>query len=178
MNEKKIAADVWFPIVMDELEKGKKVRFKPVGVSMYPFIIHTRDYVILEKLNKTLRKGDICVYRSEKGVYIVHSIYKIINNGKGEKEYIFLGDSLLYKEGPIKQEQILAVANSIIRKDKVYSCYSRKFRLIHNMWINLFPIRKHLIKGWFFIRKLTGEQKRDERLKEEWLRRNQEGGDA
>lgn len=162
-----IGADQWIPLFMERIHSGQKLKLAPIGYSMYPFLISRRDYVILKSVSMPLKRGDICLYRREDGVYILHTLYRV----DGEA-YYFLGDSQTVVEGPIALEQILAVADTIIRKEKEIACDNKRYRFLHELWMKLRILRPLLIRIWLLSRTITGEEKKDRQAKEEWKKNN------
>ena len=146
---KMIATDEWIPIYLEGLKEGKKVKIEPFGFSMYPLLVGNRDSLILKSIDCPLRRGDICLYRRDDGKYVTHTVHHTDDKGT-----YFLGESQKNIEGPLRDDQILAVAESFIRKGKEYSCENRKYKFAHEIWIRLRPFRKPLIKAYRFVRRV------------------------
>ena len=71
---KKVANDVFFAWVEEEIENGKPVRFKLKGNSMYPLLRNGKDTVILKKCpTEELKPMDVVLFRY-RGGHVLHRI--------------------------------------------------------------------------------------------------------
>lgn len=155
-NNYKILADEWVPFFLEQIKSGKKLVIEPQGNSMYPFLIDGRDSVVLELPNGSLKKGDVCLYRRDNGIYVLHRIHH-----KNKKGYYMLGDSQTWIEGPLKEEQIIAVVHTMIRKGKEIKRERFSYRLCYRLWMIVRPVRPFFIRCWLMIRRISGEEKRE-----------------
>ena len=48
-----------------------------VGISMYPLLRQRKDSVHIVKINKTLKKNDVILYKRDTGQYVLHRLIKI-----------------------------------------------------------------------------------------------------
>lgn len=151
-----IPADQWVPVFVEMLKEGQKLKIAPHGTSMYPFLISDRDEVVLIIPNRALKRGDVVLYRRNNGIHVLHRIHHIKDGG-----YYMIGDSQTEIEGPLEKEQILAIAESIIRKGKQISCNDKGYLLLYGVWLRIRILRPMIIKAWLKIRKITGEDKRE-----------------
>jgi len=111
------------------LEKEESVLISPVGNSMLPFLKSGRDTVLLKKVTRPLSKYDVVLYRGKDGGYILHRIIRITDKG-----YIICGDNCSVWERGIKPDDIIAVVDSIVRKNKTYPCHCFKNRIYERVW--------------------------------------------
>ena len=91
--------------------------YRNVGVSMLPMLKQGRDLFILKK--KTDQR---C------------------------KKYVILGDNCEHKEYGIKEEDILAVMDSFVRKGKIISVSNWKYKLYAYLWYGIYPFRKQIFR--------------------------------
>lgn len=140
-REDKIATDEWMPIYLKGIEMGQTVKLTPFGFSMYPLLVGGRDSLLLKKIDRKLKRGDICLYRRDNGIYVTHTVYKVDDKGT-----YFLGESQHDIEGPLRDDQILALAEGFIRRGKEHSCDEKSYRFFHEIWLRLRPFRIRLIK--------------------------------
>jgi len=140
-RDEMIHTDAWMPIYLKGLEDGKKVKLTPFGFSMYPVLVGGRDSLILHKIDRDLRRGDICLYRRDNGIYVTHSVHHVDKMG-----IYLLGESQTVIEGPLSMDHMLAVAEGFIRKGKLYSCSNANYKFWHEIWMVLRPFRPLLIK--------------------------------
>ena len=145
--EDMIHTDEWMPIYLKGLENGQKIKIGPFGFSMYPLLVGNRDSLVLTQIDRPLKRCDICLYRRDNGIYVTHTIHHIDENG-----IYFVGESQRGIEGPLRQDQVLAVAESFIRRGIEYSCDSPSYKFFHEIWMLLRPARPLLIKIYRKIR--------------------------
>ena len=65
-NEKKqyVSGCELFPLIIEQLEQGRRVRFTVSGSSMMPWIVNNRDSVeLISAKNIQLKKGDIILFQ-------------------------------------------------------------------------------------------------------------------
>mgnify|MGYP004631859947 CR=1 FL=1 len=110
---KKIGDDGLVKIILYKLSCGEKVALTVTGNSMLPFLADGRDKVILQKIEKLPKKGDIVFYRRKNGAYVLHRVVK----RRGDLFY-FSGDAQLRVEGPVGKGQLLAVCKEVERDGK------------------------------------------------------------
>ena len=124
------------------LEQGEIVQIRPKGYSMYPMLIPDRDSVILKRAESgTLKRGDVVLYRRDRGVLVLHRIWKITTRG------IFLvGDNQGLLEGPLREEQITGILIAFIRKGKRISVNHPFYLLYQRVWLMPLPLRSYICK--------------------------------
>ena len=142
-RDEMIHTDAWIPIYLEGLKEGKKVKLTPFGFSMYPLLVGGRDSLILNKIDRKLKRGDICLYRRDTGIYVTHSVHHVDKAG-----IYLLGESQTGIEGPLSMDHMLAYAEGFVRKGKLYSCSNILYRFFHEIWIILRPARPMLIKAY------------------------------
>ena len=65
----------YMKVVHSILEEGKEVPLVVTGNSMMPFLIDRRDQVLIKRIERPLKKGDIAFFQRENGQYILHRIH-------------------------------------------------------------------------------------------------------
>ena len=60
----------YMKVVRSILEEGKEVPLVVTGNSMMPFLIDRRDQVLIKRIERPLKKGDIAFFQRENGQYI------------------------------------------------------------------------------------------------------------
>lgn len=71
---KKIGDDGIVKIILCKLSCGEKVFLTVTGNSMLPFLADGRDRVVLQRIEKRPKKGDIIFYRRKNGAYVLHRV--------------------------------------------------------------------------------------------------------
>ena len=90
------------------------------GTSMYPMLRNRQDVVVVEKLNRELKKYDVPLYRIPSGKLILHRILKV-----EEDRYIIRGDNT-YSLEYIPKEYVIGVLKAFYRKGKLCDCATSK----------------------------------------------------
>lgn len=144
-NEKKqyVSGSELFPLIIEQLEQGKRVCFTVSGSSMMPWIVNNRDSVeLISAKNIQLKKGDIILFQPLKHKYVLHRIIIVCPTG-----YLTAGDGNLYADGIASKESVIAKAVSIRRKGKEIDCEKIRWKIVFHIWMLLFPVRGYLLKG-------------------------------
>ena len=117
------------------------------GVSMRPFL-RNADFAYLVRLPEKLKRGDIVLYQRKNNQYVLHRVYKILENGS----YLMLGDSQMEPE-PVETEQLRAKV-SFVRCGGV-DCRPGSFRwwFFACPWLYLAPWRPQIAKLLSLFRK-------------------------
>ena len=116
------------------------------GNSMSPFLVHGRDTVYLSRLDRPAKRGDVLLYKRESGSYILHRVYKV------EKDsYTMVGDAQTQLEQDIRQDQIIAIMISALRKGKLQKKGSFWWEFFEKLWIRIIPLRPILTKIYTYI---------------------------
>ena len=106
----------YMKVVRSILEEGKEVPLVVTGNSMMPFLIDRRDQVLIKRIERPLKKGDIAFFQRENGQYIMHRIHFMRKDDRtGENQFYFIGDGQKNIEGPIKETQIFGVITGVLR---------------------------------------------------------------
>lgn len=142
-KEQFISSGDLFPLIMEQLRKGNRVRFTVSGISMAPWLINNRDQVELISVEGIrLKKGDIILFQPSEGKYVLHRITQVTPEG-----YITTGDGNLHRDGMVSREALMAKAVRMIRKGHTMDCESLRWKMIFRVWMLLFPIRGFLLKS-------------------------------
>ena len=95
----------------DILEKDGNLFFTNVGFSMYPLIKEREDILHIQK-SDVYTRGDIILYKTNDGRYILHRIIKIKKD-----TLITAGDYNYFLDKPIGRSMVLGILISIKKKD-------------------------------------------------------------
>ena len=137
----------YMKVVRSILEEGKEVPLVVTGNSMMPFLIDRRDQVLIKRIERPLKKGDIAFFQRENGQYIMHRIHFMRKDDRtGENQFYFIGDGQKNIEGPIRQSQIFGVITGVLRKGKYLDEHTFTWRFFKNIWRYVIPMRSLIIK--------------------------------
>lgn len=154
MTERLVTAEEIQQILKKQLSEGGPFFLRVTGSSMEPFLRHERDHVILVSDEKfRLGSGEIIFFRRKDGSCILHRIIKMEND-----EFLVNGDAQIWTEW-IQKEQILAVAEGIVRKGVYISCKNPIYRCSVKIWGLLRPIRRYIFVATSRIKKIFRKQK-------------------
>lgn len=141
-EKKLISSSELFAVIQELLKEKKQASFTVTGMSMWPFICHGRDQVILESCEaENLRKGDIILFQTCLGNYMLHRITKKTKDGIETT-----GDGNCFRDGMFPYSCVKARVVRIIRKGKEIDCSSWIWKFVFRLWMILFPVRKWLLK--------------------------------
>lgn len=136
----------------EEIQNSGKLIYTTVGVSMRPLIKQGRDLLIVTKPQGRLKKYDIPLYKRKNGQYVLHRVVKVKDDG-----YVILGDNCIKWENDIKDDQIIGVLTSLVRKGKEVDFNSFGYRFYSRAWYLLYPVRVIFMSA----RRLAGKIKRN-----------------
>jgi signal peptidase I len=117
------------------LGRGKRVRFRAPGRSMYP-TIRENEVIIVEPVEpRHVKVGDIILFRSEESV-VAHRVMRI-ERGKGDTlSFILREDTWGTLDAPVEAEQILGKVVSVERAGRNIDPYSTRAKvrlLVHTI---------------------------------------------
>ncbi len=136
MIEKRVIAnDMLLEDVNSLLSEGKRVKIHAKGRSMNPFIQEV-DIIVLAPPEKIVN-GDIVLARIENKRYVLHRIIK-----KKNDIVWLMGDGNLFGSEQCSLDNILGVAESIIRNGQKHSLRSVKDQGLAHVWRMLLPFRR------------------------------------
>lgn len=150
-----ISPQILFPMIEEILKENKKASFTVTGMSMWPFLCHGRDQVIIESVDaKKLKKGDVILFRATPEKYMMHRITK-----RYEGSFETTGDGNLFRDGVFEDTCIIGQITEFVRRadeENSYTihCEDIPWKSIFQIWMFLFPVRKYIFKVWFKIRPL------------------------
>lgn len=131
------------------LQKYGKLTYRNTGISMEPLLKQGRDtFTVVRKTDERCRKYDVVMYRRPPDKYVLHRVIKVREN-----DYVILGDNCINKEKGIKDEDILGVMTSFVRKGKEHKVTDLSYRIYVQLWCKTAFIRIFLKKVKYKLRK-------------------------
>lgn len=144
-------------MIEELLAEGRQAAFTVTGMSMWPFLCHGRDQVVVEACRPDqVRKGDIVLLQTCFGNYLLHRITKV----SGDR-FETTGDGNCFRDGSFPFSCLRARAVRLIRKERRIECGSTRWKVIFSIWMALFPIRGALLHGLRVISRLKGRRMRE-----------------
>lgn len=132
-----------FDVMKETLNAGGTVSFTTHGKSMHP-ILNDGDSVTIKKFD-TYKKGDVVLFKNEKGDFVLHRIIKI------KKELIYAQGDTLYKiDEPITKEAILGKVIAFIYSEKVLKISDIEYKLYKLFYMSYLgrkirPIKRKIV---------------------------------
>jgi signal peptidase I len=130
----------------DVIEKQGRLVYTNVGNSMYPFI-KPRDLLVIEKVEKPLKKYDVPLYKRDSGKYVLHRIINVKSS-----EYLICGDNRPFVEHGITDRHIIGVLNEIIREGQTISVHSPDYKF----YLRFLPFRRFKLLIKYCFKKIVG----------------------
>lgn len=138
------------------LETGATPLPLPVtGSSMLPFLSPGRDSVLLARVDRRLRRGDMVLYRREGGGYVLHRIVACQRDGG----FAMAGDAQQLVERGIQRGQITAVACAAVRKGRRQGPGCFWWEFFARVWPRVLPLRGGLCRAYKALTRFRREQK-------------------
>lgn len=123
--------------------------YRNTGVSMEPLLRQGRDlFTVRKKTDDRCEKFDVILYRRSPDQFVLHRVIEV-----GGQDYVTLGDNCLAPEYGIREEDVLGIMTSFIRKGKTYSTDDIRYRLYVLLWCRPYRFR-------IFLRRTIGKIRR------------------
>lgn len=97
--------------------------------------------VIIEPVNRKLKRYELPLYKRANGQYVLHRILQAKEEG-----YVIRGDNCWTKEYPVRQEQILGVVTGFYRDNTYISVRNPLYRLYVHLWCDFFWVHRTAIR--------------------------------
>lgn len=139
--------------VVAEIGKGRDVKILTKGYSMTPTFINEKDYVVLSKVTRKLRVGDIVLYTvGRQNMMVLHRIVKIRKEGK---LLIIRGDGNYspFEHRNAASVKAIVTSGSMFGRRLTFRAESFWFRTYGYLYIWSYPLRWFLLKAWHFAKK-------------------------
>ena len=107
-----------------------------MGNSMLPLIRRNVDPVTIVPLKRPLKKGDVILFTTRPGRYVVHRVWKIREN-----EVRPFGDHCAHPDPWIPRENVLGQVICFRRNGAKHRLDTAPARLWGRVWMALFPLR-------------------------------------
>ena len=118
------------------------------GSSMTPFLVDGRDTVYLARRERPARRGDMLLYQRSSGQYVLHRVWKAEKDGT----FTMVGDAQTELEHGIREEQIIAIVTSVVRKGKPMASGDFWWEFFAKVWIRMVPLRPLFWKAYSRLR--------------------------
>ncbi len=140
----------------EELNRKGSFTYTNVGISMLPLLCQGRDLFTISKKQGRCKRFDVVLYKRPPASYVLHRVVEV-----REDSYVILGDNCINKEYGIKDEDIIGVMTSFVRKGKEYPVTHKGYCIYARAWYFLYPVRKMWMKAK--IKALSRFRKRNEK---------------
>ena len=114
----------------EALKAKEEISSLTAGGSMRPMLRQHKDIVIIKRIDRALKKGDVVLYPGPDGRYILHRIVSI-KDGR----YIMRGDNNYFTEKNVKPESIVGILKEFYREGKFVDCKKNVIYKIYSFYI-------------------------------------------
>lgn len=123
LQYKEIPTEDYFSLVRECMAASGSAVVRVTGVSMKPFLTPVRDTVTIVPLDRPLRIGDVALFDTRRGRYILHRVTKVTERG-----FDMRGDNTLHGEKGLPLALVVGVVSAAVRNGEVITAGSRKWR--------------------------------------------------
>ena len=149
MKKRWISPEDLFCAVAEQLAENRRASFTVTGMSMWPFLRHGSDQVILSAVEpNAIRRGDIVLLRINQNRYLLHRVTKRTAEGIETT-----GDGNCFRDGFFPYSCVIGRAETLIRAGHRIDCGAWQWKLAFRCWMRLFPVRKPMMALWKRIRR-------------------------
>lgn len=122
----------------EALKEREEISVMTSGISMLPLFKQGRDIVVIERVKRPLKRGDVPLYKTNSPErFILHRIIRVKKDS-----YVIRGDNLYVTEYGIKNEDIIGVLKAFYRNGKYVNCADSIGYKLYSFYImNSFPLR-------------------------------------
>lgn len=147
--EKELRLEQLLPLIQEQLDKGKSVKFMPRGVSMLPMLRQGIDSVVLSPIPEKLKKYDLPLYRRKSGQFVLHRIVKAGDT------YTCIGDNQFVYEPGIEDGQLIGLVTAFYRGKKEIKTCALSYQIYCRAWHCSRPVRHFWRRAVGWLRKHT-----------------------
>ena len=126
----------------EALEKTPFLIVNTIGTSMLPLIKEGENQVKLIKVNRSLTKGDVLLYKRSDGTYVLHRLIRIKRSG-----LVMCGDNHAHLEKGVKQEQVIAIMDGFFKGEEYIDINNKDYIKYTKRVLHTLPFRR--IKSFF-----------------------------
>lgn len=127
--------------IRNALAEGRPCQLVVTGSSMWPFLRHRKDAVVLVPVDRDPRPGDILFYQRREDFCVLHRVVRRDANGL----LTLCGDAQTHFE-PVRPEQVVALVSHVRRGTRLFSCSALPWRFLVALWRWLLPVRNPLLR--------------------------------
>ena len=120
-------SELFLDVASELLSQGRSVRFRAEGDSMYPTIRKGEAIVVEPVPAAGLRKGDVALYRTERGI----TAHRVVASGK--TRFKMRGDAMASPNEPVDIQQILGRVVAVEREGRSIDLTSSGARIRHRI---------------------------------------------
>lgn len=157
-------ADVTSKSPKAALEISDEISVLTFGGSMMPLLRQHRDMVVIKRVDRAFKKGDVVLYPGREGMFTLHRIMRIKKNG-----LIIRGDNNYFTERDIKESDIIGIMKEFYRDGKYVNCKADfkyklyTFYICHSYYLRylwrkiLFPflckVKNKIFPNWHILKR-------------------------
>lgn len=123
----------------EALEISDEISVLTSGGSMQPLLRQHRDMVVVKRVDRAFKKGDVVLYPGREGTFTLHRIMRIKKDG-----LIIRGDNNYFTERDIKKSDIIGIMKEFYRDGNYINCQTNfkyklyTFYICHSYYLRYF----------------------------------------
>lgn len=133
--------------IAEQLRNGKSVIVGTKGISMQPLLYERKTHVVVEPVDRPLKKSELPIWFLKDGTYVIHRIIRV-----DDEFYYTRGDNCIGTE-TVPKDNVLGIVTQIYRKGKTIEVTDRKYRCYVRIWSIIAPVRIFIYKLRARVRK-------------------------
>lgn len=123
-NIKQLPTEEYFQIIREQLTLSGKATVRITGTSMKPFLTPIRDVVEIIPPDSSLKRGDIVLFDTHYGRYILHRITRLSN-----QNFDMRGDNTIHGEKNLPKDFIVGIVSCAVRNGRLIKRESFIFKI-------------------------------------------------
>lgn len=137
-----VPAEVLFDTMEQMLLEGYDAEFTVTGNSMWPFLSHNRDRVVLRHCAPgELKRGEIVLYCPTPGHFRLHRIDAVRKD-----RFRLVGDGNCSIDGYFEAACVIGRVVRFTRKNKCVDTDQFTYRFLSWLWMLLYPVRPWILR--------------------------------
>lgn len=122
------------------------------GTSMSPLLKEGRDKVVIKKITRKIKKGDVLLYVRPDGTYVLHRVHSLNDNF-----LVMCGDNQTILERNVKYSAVLGVLDGIYRNKRYINVNKNlSYKLYKFFWGGNRGFRQFIKSLKKFVKKILG----------------------
>ena len=124
----------------EAIERDGQILHYTKGISMQPMLVEGQNAVLVGKVFRTLKKGDVILFEGNNDC-VLHRIIRCKNG-----TYITRGDNNLFYDKPVSKDMVIGLLLGYYKGDKYIDCEKDFKYRVYSVFIPFRYHRRKLVK--------------------------------